>query len=79
MMKVLVLQTNINSAKAYDEVAPFLNCHPHIFKWSIDIEDCDKVLRIESDLLTELEITEFLGVIGYECRELEPKSTNIDR
>ncbi|MFY0672612.1 MAG: hypothetical protein JXQ87_04380 [Bacteroidia bacterium] len=70
-LNIVILCTDIQSRKTIGEVAPFLDMHPHIHKWSIDIEDCDKVLRIETDCLTENEISDFLLILGVHCSELQ--------
>lgn len=44
-MKLSFIDSN-NSAKDYHEVSSFLNCHPIILKWSLDLEDFDNLLRV---------------------------------
>ena len=45
--------------------------HPDIQKWTIDLEDVDRVLRIESSgKLTEQGLTQLLLDKGYSCEPL---------
>ncbi len=44
-MNVVVLKTNIHSA---ERLEPLLSHHDHVSTWSVDLEDIDRVLRIET-------------------------------
>ena len=40
-------------------------------RWSLDLEDCDRVLRVESDSdITDLVCTE-LTSLGFDCEDLD--------
>ncbi|NVK63885.1 MAG: hypothetical protein HWE22_04830 [Flavobacteriales bacterium] len=47
-MEVLVLKTNVTSKQKAEQLRAVFDNHQSIEKWSVDIEDCDKVLRIEA-------------------------------
>jgi len=69
-MEILILKTNISSKKHVKAVAPLLDGQENISRWNIDLNDIDKVLRIES---TEMELTEVVQLIqeaGFYCEEL---------
>ena len=40
-------------------------------KWNFDLEDCDHILRVETQLLKAMEIITLLENAGYLCVELE--------
>jgi hypothetical protein len=40
-------------------------------KWNFDLEDCDKILRIDSEENVVLKITDLLNMHNYICEELE--------
>ena len=42
-----------------------------IKQWTVDLEDCDKVLRIVCNDLNPREIEQLLFASGMFCRELE--------
>lgn len=67
---IIVLRTNINNVSALSMVAGILNAHPQILRWTIDLEDEDNVLRIESDTLTIKDIITTLQEAGYEAEDL---------
>lgn len=70
-MNVLILKTSIENDGLLNELSPFLTSHPHIAKWSVDLEDCDKVLRVETSHLSEPELIEFLSVFGIVSCDLD--------
>ncbi|MGH1385265.1 hypothetical protein [Kordia sp.] len=60
-MEILIFQTNIKSAENVASIEPVLNNHTHILNWSIDLEDIDNVLRIETTAsLTEKAVIEMV-------------------
>lgn len=38
---------------------------------NIDLEDCDKILRVESDLMEVEHVKNILRSLNYSCEELE--------
>lgn len=70
MKKVHVLRTNIDTLSAMAEVSNLLNGISSIHRWSIDIEDIDNVLRVESESLTTKELIETLQQAGYSAEDL---------
>lgn len=70
MKKVHVLRTNIDTLSAIAEVSNLLNGISSIHRWSIDIEDIDNVLRVESDSLTSTDIIKTLQQAGYSAEDL---------
>lgn len=69
-MYILIFKTNIDTATAHKEVALLLNAHQSVIDWSIDKEDIDKVLRIESQLNNTGEIISTIKQAGFMCEEL---------
>jgi len=69
-MEVLILKTDIRSKKHVKVVAPLLNNHDDISKWNIDLNDVDKVLRIESNDIRLTEVVQLIQKAGFHCEEL---------
>jgi len=71
-MNILVFKTNIDTNKKFNYVGQILNNIPQIRQWSVDLEDIDKVLRIEAEgvELTELDVIELLNREYIVCEEL---------
>ena len=70
-MQVLVFKTNLINAHRIRKVEPFLNVHPHIHRWNVDLHDCDNILRIETERLQGNEIEKLVMKAGYNCEELQ--------
>lgn len=71
-MNVLVFKTNIQNRRMADCLEPVFSCVPVISEWSVDTEDCDKILRIETNgILSEEAIIDLVTNIGIACEALE--------
>ncbi len=68
--KVLILKTSLVSGHEVERISPLLNDDPLIDDWNVDLEDCDKVLRIECHGLSETDIVAMLQHAGVEAEEL---------
>ena len=68
--EVLIFKTNIRHTHEMDVVAAVLNNDPRIKKWSVDREDIDHVLRVESDQASVLEVKLVVNAAGFYCEEL---------
>lgn len=69
-MQVLVFKTNLTDHSYITNVETFLNVHPQISKWNVDLHDCDNILRIEASDLKAIEVERILVSAGYYCEEL---------
>ena len=67
---IFVFKTNVSNSFAVEKLKPLLDKHFPNSNWNFDLEDCDKILRIESQ--TEIaEITiRLLKIYGHFCEEL---------
>lgn len=63
---ILIIKTNIKNKKKVKTIKPIFNNIPCIIKWSVDTEDIDNVLRIETYReLTVADIALLLNIIGF--------------
>jgi hypothetical protein len=69
-MEVLVFKTNLTDNRVKD-IESYLDIHPHIQKWNVDLQDCDHILRIESNGVEVTEVEKILLNAGYYCEELQ--------
>ncbi len=67
---ILVFKTNIRFKKDIKSVEPLLDGHAAILKWNIDMQDSDRVLRLESQQNIAGEIINSIRQAGYHCEEL---------
>ena len=68
---VAIFKTNISSKKKIKKVRPVPNKIDFIHKCNFDLEDCDNILRIESEHILAIVIIEKIKQLGFECLELE--------
>lgn len=69
-MNILIFKTNISYKKNVAHIKPHLEAIPEVNRWTIDLHDIDKVLRIESGSLTHATIQQVIKRAGYHCEEL---------
>jgi len=69
-MEILVFKTNLTNTNRIREVELFLDIHPGIHNWNVDLNDCDRILRIVSRIITPSEVEDILLNAGYNCKEL---------
>ena len=70
-MEILVFKTNVTSKKKVSKLSPLLTSVPAIKRWNVDLEDCDKVLRIETTGINTDVVESLLHTAGFYCRELD--------
>ena len=68
--EILVFKTNICFAGDVAKVAECLQAFSEIIHWNVDLEDIDKVLRIETISLTPTSIILKINECGFACDEL---------
>lgn len=67
---ILIFKTNIQTQGDKFYIKSFLDRHPLISQWNIDLEDIDCVLRV---VATHLELQDIINIVaarGYACEEL---------
>jgi hypothetical protein len=70
-MKVLIFRTDIRTKKKVKSLKPLFNNHSTIANWYIDLEDKDKVLKIEAEgNLQENEVIDLVKEHGFSCEVL---------
>lgn len=70
-MEILVFKTNVSSKRKVNKVRSLLKSVPAIKQWNFDLEDCDKILRIETNNLRPAYVESLLQTAGFNCRELD--------
>ena len=70
-MNVLVFKTNIEDTKQVKYLLPYLKALDGIVKWNVDLNDCDKILRVETEYLQPFAVVNILANAGYYCAELQ--------
>ncbi|POY36529.1 hypothetical protein C3K47_09120 [Solitalea longa] len=65
-----IFKTNINDEPDVKAIASSLNDFSDILKWNVAIDDCDKILRIESSETEPEGFIRLINTLGYACEEL---------
>jgi len=71
MEQVLIFKTSVNSQEHVREVKALLQPIRMIQKWTFDLDDCDKILRIVSFGIRPQLIENVLRKAGIYCEHLE--------
>jgi ribosome maturation factor RimP len=66
-----IFRTNINTLQDKNKVIGEIQANFSVVACSVDIEDCDRVLRIVSPQLGEDAIIAFVQRLGYYCDLLD--------
>lgn len=67
---IFVFRTNVDNISKVKKVTPKLNKLFPNSKWNFDLEDCDCILRFESDNNIMKEIIFLMKILGFECEAL---------
>ncbi|MBC7391332.1 MAG: hypothetical protein H7329_19180 [Opitutaceae bacterium] len=70
MRTVLVFKTSV-TFETMPLVKPVLDKLELIEKWNFDLEDCDRILRVETVCIQATVIMEKMKSLGLFCEELE--------
>jgi len=68
---VLVFKTDKNVPDYTEQVKEALEVFNNRISWNLDLDDRDKILRVESTLVTPQEIIEKMKQADFYCEELE--------
>ena len=67
--QILIFRTSVRNARDIKHIAALFTLCPQIYKWNVDIEDWEKVLRIECQGITPTEISKALRAINIYAQE----------
>lgn len=68
---ILIFRTSITTQLEIERIKILFAQYPQIYKWSVDFEDWEKVLRIESLGITGTDVMNMLQTINICISELE--------
>ncbi|WP_036384259.1 hypothetical protein [Muricauda sp. MAR_2010_75] len=71
MKNVLVFKTSVSGKDEVKKLKPLLNrlVNQNGY-WNFDLEDCDNILRVETQSLSAPVISSLLQKSGFRCEEL---------
>lgn len=68
--EILVFKTNIGTETELQRLGALLNALKEIECWNIDLNDCDKILRVKTKHISPLSIIQLTQHAGFSCEEL---------
>ena len=68
---VEVFKTNVQHRELAEQLASILRGRLAFCKINFDLEDCDKILRVEGKQICVEMVVEILSTYGLECKVLE--------
>ena len=68
---VEIFKTNVKKKKRSEKVVSLLSMKYPDLKINCDLEDCDKILRIEGESFCPTRITKKMNKLGHKCLVLE--------
>jgi hypothetical protein len=71
IMVVEVFKTNVQKEDDKNYVIAVIQKQFPDYKVNFDLEDCDKILRIEAVALKAENIVDYVNCLGYDCVALE--------
>lgn len=69
-MVIYVFKTSVKTKKQVKTIAMHLDDVKQIAKWNFDLQDCDKILRVEAKNIDSAKICDLLQSLDYHCVEL---------
>lgn len=67
---IFVFKTSVQDETDIQQLSPYLNEIRPCVKWNFDLDDCDKILRVDSPCNNAKRIILLLQHKGYICEEL---------
>ena len=71
MKIIFVFKTSVKTKMQVKKLKPHIDKRLPKAKWNFDLEDIDKILRIDSEENIVLIIIDLLNIHNYSCEELE--------
>jgi len=68
---IFIFKTSVNTKMQAKRLKPHLNRILSNEKWNFDLEDCDRILRIDSEENIVLKVKGLLSIHQFYCEELE--------
>ena len=69
-MNILVFKTNIRYKKHISALTTHMDNMEGVIRWNVDLDDKDKILRVEARDLSPRMVEHTLLQAGYVCEEL---------
>jgi hypothetical protein len=68
---IYVFKTSVNTQDQLKKLEPHINRLLPDEKWNFDLDDCDRILRIDSEENIAGRVIDLLNIHKFNCEELE--------
>ena len=68
---IAVFRTSIQTQHDVGKLAQWLTPLPGLTRWNVDLEDCDRVLRLEGNGIDIDDIQALVQRAGFSCEDLD--------
>ena len=68
---IFIFKTSVSTKRHVKNLKPHINKLLPETKWNFDLDDCDKILRIDSEENIALKVIDVLILHRFYCEELE--------
>jgi hypothetical protein len=68
---IFVFKTSVKTKMQAKKLKPHIDKLLPKAKWNFDLEDCDNILRVDSEENTVLSVINLLRIHQFHCEELE--------
>jgi hypothetical protein len=68
---IYIFRTSVKTKNQVKELKPQIDTILPNEKWNFDLEDCDRILRVDSEENIALKIKTLLNTQRFHCEELE--------
>lgn len=68
---IYIFKTSVKTKSEVKKLKPHINNILPNERWNFDLEDCDRILRIDSEETIVLKIKDLLDIHNFNCEELE--------
>ncbi|WP_407430076.1 hypothetical protein [Arcticibacter sp.] len=68
---ISIFKTSVASSDDLNKLRPYLNSLMEDLRWTIDLFDSDRILRVKSSVNKNAEIIAVVNELGFECENLE--------
>jgi len=70
-MMIYVFKTSVSTRTHAEKLRPYLDKLLQNAKWNFDLDDCDKILRVDTAEDIKTALPSLLRTLNIMCRELE--------
>jgi len=68
---ISIFRTSVASSDDLNKLTPYLNALMEDLRWTIDLFDSERILRVKSSVNKNNEIISVVNGLGFDCENME--------